>query len=69
MDQRWGIADIHLPTLIIAGRQDNATPYRDSEFIASRIRGSQLVGLDAAHISNIEQPAAYTAALEKFLRG
>jgi 3-oxoadipate enol-lactonase len=69
MDQRWGIADIDRPTLIIAGRKDNATPYKDSEFMASRIKGSQLVGLDAAHISNIEQPAAYAAALEKFLKG
>jgi 3-oxoadipate enol-lactonase len=69
MDQRWGIADIDRPTLIIGGRQDMATPYKDSEFLASRIKGSQLVGIDAAHISNIEQPAAYIAALEKFLKG
>jgi 3-oxoadipate enol-lactonase len=69
MDQRWGLADIDRPTLIIGGRLDNATPYKDSEFMASRIKGSQLVGLDAAHISNIEQPAGYTAALEKFLKG
>jgi 3-oxoadipate enol-lactonase len=67
MDQRWAIADIKLPSLIIAGRGDNATPLKDSEFMASRIAGSELVVLDAGHISNIEQSAAFTSALENFL--
>jgi hypothetical protein len=35
--------------------------------MASRIAGSKLVPLDAGHISNVEQTAAYTAAVEKFL--
>jgi 3-oxoadipate enol-lactonase len=67
MDQRWFVSDIKLPTLIIAGRRDNATPLSASEFMASRIAGAKLVSLDAGHIANIEQTAAYTAALEKFL--
>jgi 3-oxoadipate enol-lactonase len=67
MDQRWVISDIRIPSLIIAGRGDNATPLKDSEFMASRIAGSELTVLDAGHISNIEQSAAFTAALEKFL--
>lgn len=69
MDQRWAIGDIKIPSLIIAGRSDNATPLKDSEFMASRIAGSELVVLDAGHISNVEQSAAFTAALEKFLTG
>ena len=67
MDQRWPIANISLPTLIIAGKQDNATPLSASEFMASRISGSKLISMDAGHIANVEQTAAYTAALEKFL--
>ena len=67
MDQRWYVSDIKLPTLIIAGKQDNATPLSASEFMASRIAGAKLVALDAGHISNVEQTSAYTAALEKFL--
>jgi 3-oxoadipate enol-lactonase len=67
MDQRWAISDIKLPSLIIAGRGDNATPLKDSEFMASRIAGSELVVLDAGHISNVEQSAAFTGALERFL--
>ena len=67
MDQRWAIGDIKLPSLIIAGRGDNATPVRDSEFMKSRVDGAKLVALDAGHISNVEQSAAFTAALDKFL--
>ena len=67
MDQRWVLSDINLPSLIIAGRGDNATPLKDSEFMADRINGAELVVLDAGHISNVEQNAAFTAAIEKFL--
>jgi 3-oxoadipate enol-lactonase len=67
MDQRWFVSEIKLPTLIIAGKQDNATPLSASEFLASRIAGARLISLDAGHISNVEQKDAYTAALEKFL--
>jgi 3-oxoadipate enol-lactonase len=67
MDQRWGIADIKAKTLVIAGKQDNATPVSASELIVSRIKGAKLKLLDAAHISNIEQSSAFTDAVEKFL--
>jgi 3-oxoadipate enol-lactonase len=67
MDQRWGIADIKTPTLIVAGEDDKATPLSASEFMKSRISGAQLVALKSGHISSVEQPAAFTTALEKFL--
>jgi 3-oxoadipate enol-lactonase len=67
MDQRWAVSSITLPTLIVAGKQDNATPLSASEFMASRISGSKLMSMDAGHIANVEQTAAYTAALEQFL--
>ena len=67
MDQRWVISDIKLPSLIVAGRGDNATPLKDSEFMAARITSSELTVLDAGHISNVEQSAAFTATLQKFL--
>ncbi len=67
MDQRWGIGDIKAPTLVIAGKQDNATPVSAAELIVSRIKGAKLKVLDAAHISNVELPPAFTDAVEKFL--
>jgi 3-oxoadipate enol-lactonase len=60
---------ITLPTLIIVGAQDVGTPVAASQAIQERIKGSELVILDpASHLSNLEQPEAFTGALEAFLR-
>jgi 3-oxoadipate enol-lactonase len=60
---------VTLPTLIIVGAQDVGTPVAASQAIHERIKGSELVVLDdASHLSNLEQPAAFTAALERFLQ-
>jgi len=67
VDQRWTIGDIKLPTMVIGGKQDPATPFEAAEFIAKRIPGAKLVALDAAHLSNIEAPEKFTKALEEFL--
>jgi 3-oxoadipate enol-lactonase len=59
---------ITLPTLIIVGAQDVGTPVAASQAIHERIKGSELVILDSAsHLSNLEQPEAFTRALETFL--
>jgi 3-oxoadipate enol-lactonase len=60
---------IALPTLVIVGAQDVGTPVAASQAIQQRIKGSELVILDpASHLSNLEQPEAFTGALEGFLR-
>jgi 3-oxoadipate enol-lactonase len=69
MDQGDTIAAITAPTLIIAGRHDPATNVEAAEFIRDRIKGSKVAVLEAAHISNIEQPEAYTSAVLGHLRG
>jgi 3-oxoadipate enol-lactonase len=67
MDQRESLAAIGVPTLSIGGLQDPATPPAKAEEIAARVPDARLVMLDAAHLSNIEQPQAFTAALLDFL--
>jgi 3-oxoadipate enol-lactonase len=69
MDQRDAIRGIRAPTLVIAGAHDGATPPADGRFIAESIPGARYVELDAAHISNVEQAPAFTAALVDFLQG
>jgi 3-oxoadipate enol-lactonase len=69
MDQGDTIEAITAPTLIIAGRHDPATTVEAAEFIRGRIKGSNVAVLEAAHISNIEQPEAYTNAVLGHLRG
>jgi 3-oxoadipate enol-lactonase len=64
-------ADIHaisLPTLIIAGEADQAMPVAMSRALQERIVGSELVIIpSASHLSNIEQPEAFSGAVMKFL--
>lgn len=58
---------IACPALVIAGTRDEATPPALSEAIASSISGAQLVSLDAAHLSAVEQPKAFADTLTQFL--
>jgi 3-oxoadipate enol-lactonase len=59
---------IRLPTRVIVGANDPATPPADARAINSRIRGSSLVTIDnAAHLSNVEQPDAFNSAVLEFL--
>lgn len=66
-DLRGEIARIHLPTLIIAGAHDVATTPAQAQELHAAIAGSQLAVLDAAHLSNLEQPHAFNARLLAFL--
>ena len=43
-----------------------STTIADAEFMRSRIPGASMTILDAAHISNVEQPHAFTDALVGF---
>jgi 3-oxoadipate enol-lactonase len=67
MDQREAIRAITTPTLVLVGAKDPATTPADGALIHAAIAGSQLATLDAAHLSNIEQPEAFTRAVLDFL--
>ena len=59
---------IHVPTLIVVGEEDTVTPRAAAEEMHRGIAGSELVVIPAAgHLSNLEQPAAFDAALARFL--
>lgn len=68
MDQREAISAITLPVLVIIGSHDPATPPAAGRFIHSQIKGSGLVELDAAHVSNLEQTEAFASAVLDFLK-
>jgi 3-oxoadipate enol-lactonase/4-carboxymuconolactone decarboxylase len=62
------LAHITCPTLIIVGDRDVSTPWAGhGEALAQGIAGSRVVHLPAAHLSNIERPHSFTAALLDFL--
>ncbi|MEU1470055.1 alpha/beta fold hydrolase [Streptomyces sp. NPDC005761] len=63
-DLRGELAGITAPTLVVAGREDPATPVADARELADTIPGSTLVELPgASHLANVERPAPVSAAL------
>ncbi len=67
MDQRDAIMAIRNPVLLISGQHDPATTPAMMQLMRERIPGAAWLSLDASHISNLEQPEAFTKALKDFL--
>ncbi len=62
------LKDIVVPTLVVVGADDQLTPQPMSAAMASTIPSAELCVLpDAGHLSNLEQPQAFNAALLAFL--
>lgn len=67
MDLRPLLAQVRVPTLVVGGLSDPATPPDHAECLASRIRGSQLAMLETAHLSAMEAPGLLAACIGPFL--
>jgi len=68
VDNREALRQVRVPTLVIAGDRDVSTPWEGhGELLAKGIPTAQAVRLPAAHLSNIECPRSFTAALLDFL--
>jgi pimeloyl-ACP methyl ester carboxylesterase len=62
------IQKIGNPTLVIAGSEDATTPPALARQLAKGIRGAKYVELKGCgHCPQVEDPAAFVAALEGFL--
>jgi 3-oxoadipate enol-lactonase len=68
MDYLDQLSQITVPTLFIAGRHDAGAPLEAMRDMHARLPGSQLAEFDAAHVSNLERPAEFSATLREFLR-
>jgi 3-oxoadipate enol-lactonase/4-carboxymuconolactone decarboxylase len=67
-DHRTAISKIAVPTLVIGGDADPSTPWEaHGAVLAREIPGAQAVRLQTAHLSNLEQPRAFTTAALGFL--
>lgn len=66
-DLRPMISVISVPSLIIAGTLDEATPPAQSKELHAAIAKSRLAILPAGHLSNIEQPEQFSDHLLRFL--
>ena len=62
------LGEIKMPTLVIVGNRDVSTPWTGhGEILAREISGAKAVHLPTAHLSNLEKPRSFTAAVLEFL--
>lgn len=67
-DQRDRAARIRVPTLVLVGEHDRITPPALSEELAALIPAASLETIrNAGHLTNLEQPGAFNAAVDRFL--
>jgi 3-oxoadipate enol-lactonase len=68
-DTRSGLSKISVPTLVMGSDKDPSTPWEGNGSVLARdIPHAKAVRLETAHLSNLEEPAAFTAAVLDFLR-
>ena len=69
-DSTGELSSIDVPTLVIVGEADGITTPDNARSLHQNIGGSRLVVIpEVGHLSNLEAPEAFTAALDEFLGG
>jgi 3-oxoadipate enol-lactonase len=70
VDTTSRLARIAAPALVIAGELDQGTPVAMAETLVEGMPNASLTVLkEASHLSAIEQPAAFAAAVTTFIDG
>jgi 3-oxoadipate enol-lactonase len=68
-DRDAPLEKLAVPTLVISGDEDRVYPPQLAERMALRIPGAKLMVLqDCGHLSNLEQPERFNAAVLEFLQ-
>ena len=69
MDNVAILSKIQTATLVLSGEHDLSTPWRgNGEALAASISGARVVTLPTAHLSNLEAPRSFSAALFDFMQ-
>ena len=69
-DTTGALEGIRVPVLFLVGAEDALTPPETARFMANRVRDAVVEVIPgAAHLSNLENPGAFGAALRGFLGG
>lgn len=68
-DLRASLADISMPTLVLAAEKDASAPAAMMSRMAAKIPGSRYHEIpEAGHLANLERPAAFNSAIRTFLK-
>ncbi|MDQ6650928.1 MAG: alpha/beta hydrolase [Actinomycetota bacterium] len=69
-DSTGELAGIDVPTLVVVGEEDELSTPAEAEAMAAAIPGARLVRLaTAGHLSAVEVPEEFNAAVQSFLAG
>jgi len=64
------LAEIHVPTLVVWGKQDNLLPIASGERYAAGIPGARMISFDkCGHVPPIEKAEEFVSAVTAFLSG
>lgn len=64
------VSSVNVPTLVICGQDDAATPPKFARYLAEKIPGAKLCLVeDAGHMVMVEQPQVVNLEIERFLEG
>ena len=67
-DSTADLAGIGVPTLVVAGDQDQPSPPEVAREMAAAVPGARVVIVpDAGHLSNLESPVAFNQAVAEFV--
>ena len=68
-DYRWVLPQIEVPTLVLVGEEDQATPWGYAHYLHKNIRGSVLqVISQAGHSANLENPGEFNWRVSAHLK-
>ena len=68
-DLRPSASRVACSTLVVTGLQDPATPPEQGQWLAKQISGARLAEFETAHLSNVERPDEFNAAVLDFMSG
>ena len=67
-DSFASLKDATMPALVVVGEEDTLTPVDESRKLVAALANAELAIMPrAGHLSNLEQPEAFNAALNAFL--
>lgn len=70
LDIREAVTSLHVPTLVVVGEQDEATPPPMSHELAALLPGASLTVLSGcAHVPQLQAPGRFLAAIHPFITG
>jgi pimeloyl-ACP methyl ester carboxylesterase len=69
-DVRDRLAELRQPALVLCGADDQMTPVRHAQFLASAINNAVLnIVQNAGHMAMLEQPLVVASAISDFVGG